>query len=164
MIDRGSFWPHKHYRSVCCRIKHMAECVVKLLLERLTSFLIEETALLGRLGYELSEIKMELESIHSFLIDADRRKGNNQVVRTWVNQVRDVAYDIEDIIDEFMHKDQHRKGRYLRSFLHYPMEIISRSRLSSQIQQIKSRVQAISERRNRYGLDRVEEETRSISH
>lgn len=136
---------------------------MKLLLERISSFLIQETALLGRLGYELSEIRMELESIHSFLIDADRRKGNNQVVRTWVNQVRDVGYDIEDIIDEFMYKEQHRKGRFLKSFLYYPMEIISRHRLATQIQQIKSRVQAISERGNRYGLDRVEEETRSYN-
>lgn len=137
---------------------------MKLVLESLSSFLAQEAALAGGLGYELCEIKMELESINSFLVDADQRKDNNEVVRPWVNQVRDVAFDIEDIIDEFMYrKDRHRRGGIFKGFLYYPMEIMARHGFGNQIQQIKTRVQAISDRRNRYGLELIEKGTQSYN-
>lgn len=53
---------------------------------------------------------MKLDSIQSLLKDADRRKErSNSQKKTWLNKVRDVAYDIEDLIHEFIYyTDQHR--------------------------------------------------------
>ncbi|KAJ0103390.1 hypothetical protein Patl1_03815 [Pistacia atlantica] len=51
----------------------MAEAAVEIVTETLSSLLLEEIKLLGRVKREVESIKRELESIRSFLKDADAR-------------------------------------------------------------------------------------------
>ena len=59
-------------------------------------------------GFSLSKvtsIKGQLEIIQSFLKDEDIRAENedeSNVVKTWVKQVGEGAYQIEDVIDEYI--------------------------------------------------------------
>ncbi|KAF6167168.1 hypothetical protein GIB67_029806 [Kingdonia uniflora] len=68
--------------------------------------------LLGRVSREVNEIKDELESMKSFLQDADARSERDEGVKTWVRQVRDVVYDTENVLDEFLFRlaQPHRQG------------------------------------------------------
>lgn len=43
------------------------------------------------------------------LRDADGKKENSEMVKNWVEQVRVVAYDVEDIIDEFLYRLERRQ-------------------------------------------------------
>ena len=79
----------------------MAYGAVIILLYKLTSILLQEASLLGDAHDEIEEIKLELESMRSFLKDAERRMERSESVENWVRQVREVAYEAEDIIDEF---------------------------------------------------------------
>ncbi|MCI44366.1 NBS-containing resistance-like protein, partial [Trifolium medium] len=52
-----------------------------------------------------ADIKDELETIQGFLKDADKRtEGDNtsEGVKTWVKQVKEVSFRIEDIIDDYL--------------------------------------------------------------
>ncbi|KAF9613272.1 hypothetical protein IFM89_006771 [Coptis chinensis] len=81
----------------------MAQGAVEVLLGKVISLLENETSILGEIYREFNEVKSELESMKFFLSDADRRGVTNQGIRIWVEQVRDVAYDVEDVMDEFMY-------------------------------------------------------------
>lgn len=66
------------------------------------SAVAEELALQLGVGRDQAFITGELDMMQSFLVMAhDEGDDNNQVVKTWVNQVRDVAYIVEDCLQDF---------------------------------------------------------------
>jgi hypothetical protein len=52
----------------------------------------------------------EFEMMQSFLDTADGEHVKNKVVRTWVRQVRDLSYDVEDCIEFVLQLDTNKKG------------------------------------------------------
>ncbi|KAM2281514.1 hypothetical protein ACFX1S_042106 [Malus domestica] len=88
----------------------MAESVVCFVINKLISLLITTEAKLSRdVRAEVGFIRDELQSIRSFLRDADAKaaavaEGDmaNDCVKTWVNQEREAAFCIEDVIDEYL--------------------------------------------------------------
>ncbi|RWR74001.1 disease resistance protein RPM1-like protein [Cinnamomum micranthum f. kanehirae] len=138
----------------------MAESAVKLLLQTLDSLVRQEASLLQGLHRNITEIQHELQSMHSFLKDADRRKNSDDDdgVRTWVEQVREATYKVEDIIDMYMWqtaKQNTGKGlipRALYNTLLLPKRYCYKHQIASELQAIQSEIQVISERRHRYGF------------
>ncbi|CAK7349140.1 unnamed protein product [Dovyalis caffra] len=140
----------------------MADGAVSFLLDKLTTILMQNASLLGDARDEIEEIKLELESMKSFLRDAERRKEMSDSVETWVRQVREVAYEVEDIIDEFMHhkyKESLKNGLkgIVKDVVNFPKNITSRHRISSKLEKIKAKVHEVSERSKRYGFDQRDE-------
>lgn len=131
----------------------MAEIVVNLLLEKLSRYIEEKATLLGGLHDEVREMKDELQSIRAFLRDADRKTTTDEGIETWVMQVREVANDIEDLLDGYMYHLE-GKGKGIRGWL--PNKIWDKNQLATELQKIKSRVHNISERRRRYELHNEE--------
>ena len=66
---------------------------------------------------EVSSVKAELESMTAFLRAADAAEDDDEEIRVWVKQVREVAFDAEDILDEYLyrfaeqHQRRHQGGR-----------------------------------------------------
>ncbi|KAM4102580.1 hypothetical protein ACJW30_06G011900 [Castanea mollissima] len=93
----------------------MAESAVSLVIQNLAPLLITEAKLLKGIHEEVTNIKPEMKMIQSFLTDADIRAEKDDmsnVAKTWVKQVREEAYHIEDVIDEcILHfaKQPHRQ-------------------------------------------------------
>ncbi|RHN80527.1 hypothetical protein MtrunA17_Chr1g0189261 [Medicago truncatula] len=91
----------------------MAEIAVSFAIDQLLPLLTAKTKLLKGVHKEFADIKYELESIQAFLKDSDRRaaaEGDNTTegAKMWVKQVREVAFLIEDVIDDYMiHVGQH---------------------------------------------------------
>ncbi|KAL5710723.1 hypothetical protein ACHQM5_021253 [Ranunculus cassubicifolius] len=135
----------------------MAEVAVTFLLDKLTSFLDDEISALRGIDKEIEFIKYELESMQAFLKDADEREDNQESVKTWVKQVRDIAYDTEDVLDEFMlmvAQEALRGGfsglvqkgaRFVKHFKAF-------KRFAKQIHDIRGKIVNISARRDRYLL------------
>jgi len=49
-------------------------------------------------------IKDELEIINAFLKEVGMKDCNSEVIQTWIRQVRRLAHDMEDIVDQFMYR------------------------------------------------------------
>lgn len=140
----------------------MADGAVNFLLEKLTIILMQRASLLGEGHGEIDEIRLELESMRSFLRDAERRKERSELVEAWVRQVREVAYEIEDIVDEFLyHKERNGNGAVLKKFVqdivNLPKNMMARHQISSKLQKLKAKVHEVSERSKRYGFDEISE-------
>ncbi|KAG5244626.1 disease resistance protein [Salix suchowensis] len=133
---------------------------VQVVLEQLASLVAEETRFLGEVRGGIDELRDDLYSMKSFLQDAEERSESDQGMRAWVKQVRDVAYDAEDILEEFMLRfaPSHGSGfiHFLRDSYRSTRKLSARHRLASHLQSIKARVRAISERRNAFSLNRID--------
>ncbi|XP_031491336.1 putative disease resistance RPP13-like protein 3 [Nymphaea colorata] len=143
----------------------MAAIPVKFLLERLGTFLVKEAELLGGIRQEIEEIREELEIIQAFLEDADRKRDRHKGIKTWVNQVRRVAYDIEDAIDEFLLRfgTRHAGHGGIVSFLGTlstaTTQLLPSHDLATGVQAIKRRIFRIAERRRMYDIQMLPEDT-----
>ncbi|CAN1267720.1 Disease resistance protein RPM1 [Linum perenne] len=140
----------------------MADGAVNFLLDKLTNILHQKASLLGNVGGEVEEIKLELESMRSFIRDAERRMEMSDSIETWVRQVREVAYEVEDIVDEYLHHSydiMRRSGfkGFFKEVLKFPKNIASRHQIATKLQLVKAKVFDVSERSKRYGFDRLEE-------
>ncbi|KAL3497928.1 hypothetical protein ACH5RR_040660 [Cinchona calisaya] len=136
----------------------MAESAVALLLKQLSTFLLTQSARLqGGLEREMQFIRDELGSMRAFLRDAELKEDDVSELKEWVSQVREVAYDTQDVLDEFIMRFARTcpDGFYGRVHNFYSSinNIRARHRISSKIESIKCRVIDICERHNRYRSD-----------
>nr|DAD29666.1 TPA_asm: hypothetical protein HUJ06_031134 [Nelumbo nucifera] len=80
----------------------MVEALVRFCLNKVDSLLREQVKQPKGVKEDIRELRNELDSIRAFLKEADSRKESDKGVKAWMEQVRDVAFDIEDILDEFV--------------------------------------------------------------
>ncbi|GMN23368.1 hypothetical protein TIFTF001_040447, partial [Ficus carica] len=138
----------------------MAETTVCYLIDKLIPLLTEEVNLLRGVHGEVSEIKSELDSIRAFLKDADRKaEGDGDItegVKAWVKDLTEVAFRIEDVVDEYTYHMtvQRPKRNRFADFLHKQKP---HHQIAAQIQEIKETVQRITERRERYGFNALQQ-------
>jgi hypothetical protein len=84
-------------------------------------------------------------------------EGHDDQTEDWMKQIRDVAYDIEDCIDDFVHSlrpDPRGSGwvTAVRKILYEIRTWYPRRNIATQIVDLKNRAQHIGERRTRYGV------------
>ncbi|XP_078170456.1 disease resistance protein RPP13-like isoform X1 [Carex rostrata] len=77
----------------------MAEGIVTFVLEKLSDAVVKEVLQIQGVGKQVETLSRELSRIKSFLKDADMMQTLYERQKNWVNEIRDVAYDIEDVID-----------------------------------------------------------------
>ncbi|KAL7176929.1 hypothetical protein ACSBR2_030294 [Camellia fascicularis] len=134
----------------------MAERAVISVIQYLGPFLAGEVELLKGVRKEIISIKAELERIHSFLEDAEERaETGDKGVKIWVKQVRQVAYRIQDVIDEhilLVLPKQPGLFSSLRKVTRTITKLKPRHEIASQIQDIKTTIREIKEGADRYGF------------
>ncbi|XP_043688385.1 disease resistance protein RPM1-like [Telopea speciosissima] len=132
----------------------MAMPAVSFLVDKLGNLLVDEAKILRGIRTDVRDLMDELESIRAFLKDADARGETDEGVKIWVKQVRDVAYEIEDAVDDFMLRIHHQQKPgfigYLCKIVRLSKEWKSRHQISTDVQEIKRRIIGIKERSQRY--------------
>uniref|UniRef100_A0A5B6Z9X8 Putative disease resistance protein RPM1-like n=1 Tax=Davidia involucrata TaxID=16924 RepID=A0A5B6Z9X8_DAVIN len=100
--------------------------------------------------------------MRSFLEDADTKRPQTQGEKSWVAEVREMSYNVEDIIDEFMYhmnSEQQSGGKFtrcLRQIFCFPKNQWVRHRIATKLQTINRRIKAIRERNQRYGVHHIQ--------
>ncbi|KAJ9135061.1 hypothetical protein P3X46_032282 [Hevea brasiliensis] len=107
----------------------MAEGGVTFLLEKFVPLFENEVQLLSGGREEITYARGELERIRTFLRVADSLEESDEEVKVWVKQIRDVAHDTEDFLDEYKLPQSHDHGNGF---------------FASQIREIKPRIKNIS--------------------
>lgn len=117
---------------------------MSLVVDKLLPLLTQEVKLLKGVHDELVGVKDELEVIRAFLKDADskaEKEGIGEGVKALVNQIREEAHRIEDVIDDYMlHVARHPDHRHglLRRMVSLIKSFSSRHEIASEIKDIKS--------------------------
>ncbi|CAM8941853.1 unnamed protein product [Rhodiola kirilowii] len=103
-------------------------------------------------------LQKELSWMQSFLEDAENKLDNSIRIQQWVYDVRDLAYECEDVIDTFLLKLRGREtqpgciGTMSRCFVANTVKFPSTVDLGCQIEKLMTKVNNISSRLERYGL------------
>ncbi|RVW63159.1 putative disease resistance RPP13-like protein 1 [Vitis vinifera] len=115
---------------------------------------------------ELKRWKNILIKIYVVLNDAEEKQMTNPLVKIWLDELRDLAYDVEDILDDFatealrssliMAQPQQgtSKVRGMLSSL-IPSASTSNSSMRSKIEEITARLQDISAQKNDLDLREI---------
>ncbi|KAL4618400.1 hypothetical protein ACB092_06G007200 [Castanea dentata] len=128
----------------------MAESAVSLVLQYLASLLIQEAQLLTGIHEEVTSIRHEMDDM-------------SNVAKTWVKQVREETYHIEDVIDEcILHfaKQPHKRRRsfyFLQKVSHVNMNLKPQHVIASEIQGINKILDGIRKSGERYGFNTIEQ-------
>ncbi|KAM1054456.1 hypothetical protein ACFX2I_001800 [Malus domestica] len=151
----------------------MAEQIVCFVIDKLIQLLLTTEANLSRNARtEVGFIKDELESIRSFLKEADAKAAaadgetGNDGVKTWVNQVREAAFYIEDVIDEYLlriirHHQHHGFLRFFHKIIRLAKKMRSQDGIVLKVDGIKELVREIKERSERYGFKSLDQQGQS---
>ncbi|KAF9619198.1 hypothetical protein IFM89_005752 [Coptis chinensis] len=131
----------------------MAESVVAFVVERLAYLLLQKTSYLHGMRDQVEEMKNELKWIQCFLKDADSKQEKDERVRLWVSEIREVAYDVDDVIDTYILKIefQNRKG-----FVKRATSVLNKWKdlrtIGKEITSIQTRLHNISNNREKYSI------------
>ncbi|XP_052164548.1 disease resistance protein RGA5-like [Oryza glaberrima] len=104
---------------------------------------------------QISFLADELAAMHAFLLRmSDSEEGNaDPQDKAWMREVRELSYDIEDSLDEFMlHLDGESANPdgFIDKFRNLLAKIVARHRIPKMIGEFKAQIKQVGERNARY--------------
>ncbi|XP_039117449.1 probable disease resistance RPP8-like protein 4 [Dioscorea cayenensis subsp. rotundata] len=142
----------------------MAEAAVGFVVRKLGELLAQEAINLYGVRDQVEWLQRELGRMQCFLKDADakKNKGDDERVKHWVTEMRDLAFDAEDAIDTFMYyklRTPERDGciGFIERLVFIFDELINRHKVHVDVQGIKTRLQELSQTREVYGISNIGE-------
>ncbi|KAL6339308.1 hypothetical protein AAG906_028029 [Vitis piasezkii] len=138
----------------------MAEIAVNIAIDKLLPLLNQEARLLGAVQTQVEDIKSELLYIQAFLMDADAKAEKadvSQGLKTWIQDLRETAYSIEDVIDEYLlhlgnPSRRHRFIGFLCKVGRLIKKLKRRHEIASKIRDIQKKVVKLKETSSTYGF------------
>lgn len=118
---------------------------------KLTELLLEQAAAavsqLAGVRERVETLKNELAWMQCFLRDADSKQESNERVRMWVSEIRDVAFETEEVIETYIYKATTHNNHLNRLFR--PVHLY---KVGRRIDTILKKIKDISDRRETYGV------------
>ncbi|KAJ1277147.1 hypothetical protein BS78_05G272300 [Paspalum vaginatum] len=138
----------------------MAEAIVGPLVGKLQELATSEAKALVAVNDDIRGLRDRLMWMQAFLRHADprRRDTSDELIRVWLRQTRDVAFDAEDAIDEYALKvDLSRYPGWsqaiVRFFAGFTTQVSIRHNLSRKIAEINLRLEDIIANKEKYKIE-----------
>ncbi|KAJ1257180.1 hypothetical protein BS78_K197200 [Paspalum vaginatum] len=134
------------------------------LLPKLTQLLQDEYNLHKNAKKDIQYVSKELQRIYATLQMVSEMQPENltKLVKMWVADVRELSYDMEDIVDSFLVRVQgperpNKKGtkRILKEMTQKLTKAWAYSGIGHEIKDLKERVKEVADRRDRYKIETV---------
>ena len=134
----------------------MAKSVVGFAVERLAYLLIHKASFLLEVKDQVEQMQTELRRMQCFLEDADAKQEEDKKVRNWIAEIREVAYDAEDVVENFiLHVEKEGKIRGMVRQMDFSV--------GSKIQDIQKKISDLTRSLETYGIKTVRESEASSS-
>ncbi|KAG5234433.1 disease resistance protein [Salix suchowensis] len=149
----------------------MAEPLISLLLEQITQVISqqvkEEVNLVGGVKKQADKLKSNLIDIQSVLEDAERKQVKEKAVKVWLEKLKDVCYDMDDVLDEWSYailtwktgdaeENVHNQQKIRCSFLGSPCfclnQVVQRRDIALKIKEVSEKVDEIAKAKAMYGF------------
>ncbi|XP_048326522.2 probable disease resistance RPP8-like protein 2 isoform X2 [Ziziphus jujuba] len=137
----------------------MAEIVVSFVLERLGEVL-DQIHLCKDVHQQVERLRNELKRMQCFLKDADAKEEGDMRVHNWVSDIRNVAYDAEDLIDTYILKiESLSKIHFMKRYAFVFQEWKQSCKMMKDLEAIQLKISDISTSRGTYGIKNIGEGT-----
>ncbi|XP_073275639.1 putative disease resistance protein RGA3 [Primulina huaijiensis] len=141
----------------------LVDATVQVVVEKLLSVAAEEIGLVLGFKIELKTLEKSLKMIQAFLHDASKRHiEDDQAVKQWLQNLEDVAYEVDNLLDEFNYELIRRKveiqspmkRKVWSSLSSFFNPLASRSTMGSKIKDVNMKLKNINEEASSYGLQK----------
>ncbi|XP_039778020.1 disease resistance protein RGA5-like [Panicum virgatum] len=137
------------------------------LIPKLGQLLQDEYNLQKGVKKDIEFLSRELDSMHAALRSVGEvpREELKEQVRIWARDVRELSYDMEDIVDTFLVRvrgpvapSKRSAKRFMKKMMNIVTKAATRHEIGQEIKDIKERVKEVAERRDRYKVDAIKPE------
>jgi len=129
----------------------MAEVAVSTVVTKLTELLLEQTTStishITTVRDQVESLKNQLSWMQCFLKDADAKQQSNERVRMWVSEIRNVAFEAEEIIETHIYNSTIHTHFHNKIFTPFHLY-----KLGTRIERIGKKIKEVSDRREMYGV------------
>ncbi|XP_027352765.1 putative disease resistance RPP13-like protein 3 [Abrus precatorius] len=130
----------------------MVDATVSFLLQNLSRLLEDEIKLLSGVKNKINLLSNELRFLKIFLKDSTGKRSD-EVVKEVVNQIRDVVFMAEDVVDIYVASvAKHRSRNIVSKLFHLKQRVMVLQDVDAEIENIKNRIDEIYKNRERYGI------------
>lgn len=137
----------------------MARPIVDFIVQRLSDLLIQEAVFLYGVEDKVKQLQTELRRMESYLQDADRRKEDNESLSNWISEIREAAYDSDDVIESHALKEAASRTNMTTSILNrmkrYVLiinKLIEIHKVGSQVDNIIARITSLTRSLETFGI------------
>ncbi|GLJ19482.1 hypothetical protein SUGI_0351760 [Cryptomeria japonica] len=117
--------------------------VIAKLTQMITQEAAEEAAMVCNFTRDFEWLKKRLRTLSGGLKYADSLSTQDEPIKTWLHDVRDVAWDAEDIMEECAVRPLYTSS-VTQSCVCNPGELLFRYKMGKRIQQVKERIRSIT--------------------
>ncbi|KAL7619170.1 hypothetical protein Lser_V15G03629 [Lactuca serriola] len=151
----------------------VVSAVITVLCEKLISGDLMKLARSERIDSQLNKWKNTLPMIQAVLADATQKQIKERAVQLWVNDLQDLAYDIDDVLDDLATEALRRKlnqeahattsiSKVLKFFPNCcskftPRNILYGRKMSSKLDEITTKLRGLVDQKNDLGLNVTKE-------
>ncbi|KAM4105733.1 hypothetical protein ACB094_04G015000 [Castanea mollissima] len=141
----------------------MAETVLSVVVEeilgRLISLATEQISVAWGFKDELKRLCKSVEMIQDVLADAESRQVSDRSVMSWLQRLKDVAYDADDVLDELAYEVLRRKveirnhmKRKVCFFFSFSNPVVFRFKMANKVKRIRESLKEINDEASQFGL------------
>ncbi|KAA8535506.1 hypothetical protein F0562_030509 [Nyssa sinensis] len=112
----------------------MGDAGISFLLEKVDYFVRKEVQLAKEINAKVSSLKPELEYIKAFMKEANAKGEHNRLVSSWLKDVDDLAYEIQDVLDMFAFQCMPGHSNFITQWF-------SHHSIDDQIEDVKKKLQ-----------------------
>jgi DNA repair ATPase RecN len=142
----------------------MAEAVIEIVLESLSSLAQKEIGLFLGFDQELEKISSLFTRIKATLEVAEEKQFTDKDIQDWLKKLKDAAQILDDILDECATKALELKYKGfkhgLSSYLN-PKHVAFRYKVAKKMKRIRERLDDIEEERRKFCLPETDRERRT---
>ncbi|KAJ6856122.1 disease resistance protein RGA3 [Populus alba x Populus x berolinensis] len=160
----------------------MVDALVSVVLEQLRSIIIQEVGQEVRLVVgvknEVEKLTNSFRAIQAVLANAEERQLEDGYVKLWLDQLKDVSYDMDDVLDEWgttiaksqskVHEHPRKNKKKVCSFMIFSCfrfrEVGLRRRVAYKIKELNERIDVIVIVKNMFDFKSLEVEIKQHDH
>ncbi|CAL1390789.1 unnamed protein product [Linum trigynum] len=139
----------------------MAFAVAEAILKKLAPLAAEQAGLLWSLKSDFLKLKSTVSSIKAVLLDAEEQSGLNHQIRLWLDNLKQVLYDADDLLDDFSteallklrRNDGNRCLNEVCLFFTRSNQLVSGLVMAHRLKAIRIKLDEIDENRRKFNLE-----------
>ncbi|KAJ6948396.1 hypothetical protein NC651_002666 [Populus alba x Populus x berolinensis] len=160
-INKKEIWYDQCERRVVGESDAILSATISHIIDQLSSLELLKLARRGKIHSDIKKLEANLHMIHAVLDDAEEKQMESHAVKVWLDQIRELAYDIEDLLDGVftdLNEEQRASSskaksaipRFLSSY--FPGNFVLTYKIDSKIKRITARLQEIAQKKNNLEL------------